>query len=314
MSIGAAVGAVAGTPFPVADQNPLTRGFYHPLPTAARLDAFDDGSQFLLTVANTNNMNRRAGERLLVDTESTELRWLWSDGFDSDWRVRVSLPVVHYGGGFLDPVIDKFHKMLGLSQGSRPNRPDGAFAIEYSAAGKSITVDSNYTGIGDLSVELGRNLLDQRTIAVSAWGGLELPTGRATRLTGDGAVDAGAWLSGEWQPRLHWSISGSVGVTWQGAGNLLADRRAGSAEFENVTVRWDATDRWSLQAQLDMHDSYLRSTHIPLLGSATVLTFGGGYRTRSRWRLGFAVSEDVVANASPDVVFQFTVQPPLGAR
>jgi hypothetical protein len=92
---------------------------------------------------------------------------------------------------------------------------------------------------------------------------------------------------------------------------LLADRRAQWVGFQNVTARWDATEQLYVQAQLDMHDSYLKSTHIPLLGPATVLTCGGGYRTQSGWRLGLAVSEDVKTGASPDVVFQFTVRPPL---
>ena len=51
---------------------------------------------------------------------------------------------------------------------------------------------------------------------------------------------------------------------------------------------------------------------MPLLGSASILTLGGGYRTLSGWRVGFSVSEDVKVSASPDVVFQFTVRPPFG--
>jgi hypothetical protein len=314
MLIAPSIGAMAATPFPVADQNPITRGFYHPLPTAARLDSFDDGSQFLLTVANTSNMNRRNGERLLVDVESTEFRWLWSKNLDNNWRIRVSLPVIHYGGGVLDPAIDKFHKMLGLDQGSRPHRPDDALAIEYSVGGRSIAIEKSYTGLGDLSAELGHDLVERRTFAVSAWSGIELPTGHADSLTGDDAIDAASWVSGEWRPRRAWTINGSVGMTWQGAGNLLAERSARWVGFQNITARWDASDQLYVQAQLDMHDSYVTSTHIPLLGSATVLTFGGGYRTQYGWRFGFAISEDVDVNASPDVVFQFTIHPPFGPR
>jgi hypothetical protein len=305
-------GAVAATPFPVTDQNPLTRGFYHPLPTAARWDSLDDGSQLLLlTIANTTNMNRRGGERLLVDTESTELRWVWSENLDSNWRLRASLPIVHYGGGILDPVIDGFHQMFGLPEGSRPRRPDDELAIEYSAAGASIGVDRSYTGIGDLSVELGRRLVTQRTLAVSVWSGIELPTGNAKRLTGNGAFDAGIWFSGDWRPYKRVSFSSTVGGTAQGSGDLLNDRRAGWVGFQSVTARWDSTAQLYLQAQLDMHDSYLESTRIPLLGPATVLTLGSGYRTLSGWRLGFALSEDIDENSSPDVVFQFTVRPPV---
>mgnify|MGYP002813404599 CR=1 FL=1 len=312
MLIAPLCGAVAATPFPVSDQNPITRGFYHPLPAPARWDSSDGGSQVLLTVANTTNMNRRGGERLLVDAESTEMRWLWSEDLDSNWRVRASLPIVHYGGGILDPVIDGFHELFGLDQGSRPNRPDDELAIEYAAADASIRVDRSYTGIGDLSVEFGRRLLSQRTLAVSVWSGIELPTGNASKLTGNGALDTGLWFCSDWRPSSRLSFSNTVGGALQGSGDLLNDRRAPWVGFANMTARWDATPQLYLQAQFDFHDSYLKSTRIPLLGSATILTVGGGYRTLSGWRMGISVSEDFKYNTSPDVVFQLPLRPPFG--
>jgi len=304
--------AVAATPFPVADQNPITRGFYHPMPAPARWGSADRGSQVLLTVANTTNMNRRGGERLLVDTESTELRWVWSEDLDSNWRVRASLPIVHYGGGILDPVIDGWHELFGMDQGSRPHRPDDELAIEYSGLGASIGVDRSYTGVGDLSVEFGRRLIWQQALAVSVWSGIELPTGNARQLTGNAALDTGLWFCGDWRPSSRLSFSSTVGGTLQGSGDLLNDRRAPWVGFENITARWESTPRLYLQAQFDFHDSYLTSTRIPMLGAATILTIGGGYRTLSGWRIGISVSEDVKYNTSPDVVFQFTVRPPFG--
>jgi len=311
MLIAPVLGVAAPTPFPVVDQNPLTRGFYHPLPTAARWDSTDAGSQLLLTVANTNNMNRRGGERLLVDAESTELRWVWNEDIDSRWRLRASLPIVHYGGGVLDPLIDGWHKMLGLDGGSRANRPDDELAIQYSGGGTNIRVDRSHTGIGDMSLELGRRLLVERTLAVSMWGGIELPTGNAKHLTGDGAFDVGVWFSGDWRPRRDLSFAATLGGTRQGPGELLDGRRADWVGFQSLVARWDSTDRLYLQAQLDVHDSYVKSTHIPLLGPATILTVGGGYRLLSGWRVGVSVSEDVAVNTSPDVAFQFTIRAPV---
>lgn len=307
-------GAGAVTPFPVTDQNPLTRGFYHPLPTAARWDSTDAGDQMLLTVANTTNMNRSGSERLLVDAESLELRFLWSEDLDSNWRVRASMPIVHYGGGVLDPLISGFHKTFGLPQGSRPRRPDDAFAIEYSRPGESIRMDRSYTGLGDMSIELGRQLTEQRTFALSVWGGIELPTGNAGQLTGNGALDAGVWFSGEWRPRAGVSFAVTAGGTRQGSGELLNDRRAAWVGFQSLVVCWNASSQAYLQAQFDSHDAYIQSSTMPMLGSASILTLGGGYRTMSGWRMGFSVSEDIKVTASPDVVFQFTIHPPFGVK
>jgi hypothetical protein len=307
-------GAGAATPFPVTDQNPLTRGFYHPLPTAARWDSSDAGYQMLLTVANTTNMNRRGSERLVVDAESTELRVLWSEDLDSNWRIRASVPIVHYGGGVLDPLIDGWHAVLGLDGGSRPHRRDDALAIEYSGGGTTIHMDQSYTGIGDMSMDVGRKLITRRAFALSVWGGLELPTGNSQRLTGNGAVDAGVWFSGDWRPRRDLSFAATLGTTRQGAGELLNSRRSSSVSFQSFVTQWISSERTYIQAQLDVHDSYVESTRIPLLGPATILTVGGGYRTLTGWRVGFCVSEDVAVNTSPDVVFQFTIHPPVGLR
>ena len=313
MSIAPSAGAVAAIPFPVVDQNPLTRGFYHPLPTPGDLQSMHDGSQLLLAIANTTNMNRRGAESMLVDVESSELRLLWNRTVTAGWRLRASLPVVHYDGGILDPVIDGFHGLFGLQQGGRPLRPDNQLAIVYTSPTDSVRLERAHTGIGDASIELGHQLFRRRILAMSAWTGLELPTGDARRLSGDGAVDAGAWLSSTWQPHPIWSISATIGRTWQGSGDLLADSRAASVGFENLTVRWDANGRLYLQAQLDAHGSYFRETRIPLLGPASVLTFGGGYRSRSGWLYAFSISEDIKVNASPDVVFNIAIRPPTAA-
>jgi len=314
MLIAPALGAAAATPFPVADQNPLTRGFYHPLPSPARWDSSDSGSQVLVTVANTTNMNRRGGERLLLDTESTELRWVWCEDIDRNWRVRASLPVVHYGGGVLDPLINGWHDLLGLDGGSRPRRRSDQLAIEYSGPGESIRVDQSQTAVGDMSIEIGRRLVTQRRFALSAWSGIELPTGDAERLTGDNGVDAGLWFSGDWQPLARLSFVAMSGGTRQGSGDLFDDRRADWVGFQSLAARWDSSDRLYLQAQLDVHDSYLKSTRIPILGPATILTIGGGYRTVSGWRMGLSISEDLKVNTSPDVALQFTVRPPFALK
>jgi hypothetical protein len=314
MLIAPVLGSAAPIPFPVGDQNPLTRGFYHPLPTAARWDSTDTGSELLLTVANTTNMNRRGGERLLVDAESTELRWVWTEDIDNNWRVRASLPFVHYGGGLLDPVIDSWHTLLGLDGASRLHRREGQLAIEYSGQDASIRIDRSQSGIGDMSLEVGRKLVAQREFALSVWGGLELPTGDAARLTGNDAIDAGLWLSGDWQPLSRLSFGTTMGGTRLGSGDLLEGPRADWVGFASLYGRWDSSDRLYFQAQLDAHNSYLSSTRIPILGSATILTVGGGYRTLSGWRWGLSVTEDVKTNTSPDVVFQLTVRPPFAVQ
>jgi hypothetical protein len=58
-----------------------------------------------------------------------------------------------------------------------------------------------------------------------------------------------------------------------------------------------------LTVQLDGHTAAFDDTQLGYLGPATMLTFGGAILLDSGWRLSLGVSEDIVVEASPDVVF-----------
>jgi long-subunit fatty acid transport protein len=59
----------------------------------------------------------------------------------------------------------------------------------------------------------------------------------------------------------------------------------------------------ALTLQFDGHTAAFSDSHLPLLGSAWIMTLGGEYRWRSHWYLQLGVSEDIKVEASPDVNF-----------
>ena len=141
----------AGDLLAVADQNPLLRAVYLPLPAVAGEPTQGWGFAAGLQWTNTVNIEATPAEQLLVDEESAELDLRLTDAIGA-WRFRATLPVINRNAGILDSLIADYHNALGLPQGDRPTRPVNAYAIEYrTAAGVAVEVPSG-TALGDLAL------------------------------------------------------------------------------------------------------------------------------------------------------------------
>jgi hypothetical protein len=71
-----------------------------------------------------------------------------------------------------------------------------------------------------------------------------------------------------------------------------------------VGVGYNAWRGLDLKIQFDAHSAAYEAA-LDYLGPAGILTLGGSYRFASGWQFDFGVSEDVLVDASPDVVFVF---------
>src|ERR1700675_809477 len=90
--------------FATRNQNPLLRGFYLPLPSDTRLDSGAILSA-TLQVSNTINVEHTSRESLFVDGESDVLDLTFENALTRSWRYRLSVPIVHDSGGFLDSAV-----------------------------------------------------------------------------------------------------------------------------------------------------------------------------------------------------------------
>ena len=286
---------------PVRDQNPLIRGAYLPLPAAS---AAPEGFSYTagLEWSNTVSLERTAQERLLIDEETAELDLTaaWSS---ARWRLQATLPVISRGGGVLDGFIDDWHRWLGLSNGARPLRPRNAYAIAYQHAGGPLRSTPAGTALGDLALEGGRQLLDGERLGLTAWLGLEAPTGDRARLSGDGALDVATWLSGEYALGRRWQLSARAGLSHPGGDTALP--LAHTLRFGTLALAWRASAALEAIGQLDAHSPVARSSSLEFLGRAVTLTIGGRYRRASGSVVEAGVVEDVEVGHSPDVTLHF---------
>ena len=140
--------------------------------------------------------------RLFVDTETLRV------SVDLDWRIAsrvqlgVTMPFLKHGGGFLDGLIEGFHRKFNLSNGGRewsPRNDYGVFVVRDRRFWIR-SVESTAFRAGDLVVRMKTPLnLGGRNVDLALAGAVKLPTGSLETLTGSGALDIQASLFATWR-------------------------------------------------------------------------------------------------------------------
>jgi hypothetical protein len=251
----------------------------------------------------SNEMRRRGGT--LEDSETTRIAYTERRG-TAKGEFWFEVPILSRGGGFLDPIIDGWHKnVLGWSDPVRNGRPMNR-AIVTDGIGYQYGTAS---GLGDVTVG-GSAMLKNNLIGSVA---VKLPTGRASKLLGSGSVDIGASVAYSKQLNKQWQVAGQVGLVMQGhSRDLKALSVYGLVDQQSLAFIWTRNSRDTWIAQWQSERAPIRGKTGNLNGPHRMLTFG--YRRqlgRAEWlELAFTEDEDVVNRAVPLVA---STAPDFGA-
>lgn len=294
------------TSLPVRDQNPLLAGFELPsaLPTQlpeSQTWSFDTSFAW----ANSALVQAGARERIVIDAETRELRFAVARTFDSDYTLRMELPLRQTSGGVLDGFIDEWHEFFGLPEGARPTFARDELRILYERDG-TVLIDerSRQSGIGDVSIQLGKKLSDG---PLTGWIGIKLPTGDADRLTGSGSVDAMAALAFEHRFGDRYRVFAQAAGSWLGEGDRMTAQQEDFAWSGSAGISARTVGNLRLTVQVDAHTRVFDSDE-DFLGESILLTIGGSYSIGNAWDLSFAVAEDIAVESAPDVTFIFQLK------
>ena len=273
-------------------------------PLAARLPAAGTGHIGAnLNWSNFATTDTTAQGSYTLDGETVDVRVQAERAVGEHFAMRGELAWRQLSGGSLDSLVENWHDLFGLPNGSRDRLPQDALLIEYRAGESTLLrVEDDSSGIADIPLSLGYQLTASERGAVATWLTIKVPTGKAEDLTGSGAVDVALSLAGERQLSDRWQLFGQANVAWLGKGDVLEDLQQDFAGSLLAGTTWHAWRGLELTAQLEANTAVL-DTGTDLDGDAVVLTLGGRYRTNSGWVWDFGFSEDLQVNASPDIVF-----------
>jgi len=290
-------------PFLSRDQNPFTLVYGQPLPTPARLPLAESFKYALsLDIINTLNEETTGNESLYVDFEAYNLTLGGIYGLNQRWALKLDIPVIYRSGGVFDHAIDEWHKLFSLPRYSRPDVEDHQFNLFYSRNGVTgIDMNTSQAGIADAQLGLGHSLLQTPEHAISLWAAIDLPAGNADDLTGNDDLDYSLWLAGSSIIDAMSMLDTNIGIVLPGDSVLTGLETEDLVFFGHAGAHFALNPAFTLKLQLAGHSGYYKDTDLGFLGSAVIIIFGGSINTGKCSAIDIGISEDIKAEASPDI-------------
>ena len=304
-------GADSSDPFYTRNQNPYIQIFSLSQPRPDSRPAAGQWAHRLIFHGTSNARTETAGnETLTLAGESYRLEFNWQYGWSDSFSLGLDVPLLYHGDALFDSAIVKWHQLWGLSNTER-DKVDSR-DLNYSFAGEQthqLTTpgghigDVNLYGVWPFEPPWGGN--SRYTLT----GTLKLPTGNAEDLAGSGSYDVSLLLQIKDIPWPSDSLSSHMGLGYTRLGRaerFLPEHRSDVYTLTAGTG-YVINERWRALLQLDFHTAVYEVDVAALGDSSTQLTVGGSYRTDSGKVLDFGLTENLYTDATPDVVFYFSV-------
>jgi hypothetical protein len=303
-------------PFRAKNQSPLIQ--IYGLPAAGNAVLLPPGRKEVgLTLDHSSNyvLEQDAREKILLDGETTRLTLGGLYGFTQRLELGIEIPYISHSGGFLDGFIIDYHDLFGFPQGGRDQAPRNRLLYQYSRDGaEKLKIDRSGGGLGDVSLLAGLQLYhdgqkNPRAVALRA--NVKIPSGDSAMLCGSGSTDASLSIavSDDYLlPLGHGTVFGSAGLMVMTRGEILPEQQRDHVFFGRIGMGWNPLEWLAFKVQMDAHTPFFNDSSLtPLSSNAAQLLIGGTLALGRQTTLDIAVSEDIVVQTSPDVVFHFAL-------
>lgn len=269
-------------------------------------------TRLVLDIANNYAGSIYQGEGSVIIGETYRSVLAMRYGLLKKLEIGIDLPFIAQSRGNFNDFIREWHKTFGLSGGGRDKATDDQLLYSYTDDGKEpFAITDPTSGLGDVLLSAALPLWEgsgqqHRRLALRA--ALKLPTGDASDLLGSGSTDLSLRLCGEdpqtfANARISWF--GSLGALFLTKGDVISDRQRQTVGFGTVGFGWQPLSWLALKLQLDGHTAFYSSALTELGDPSAQLIMGGTLGLPADFKLDLAVSEDIVVNTAPDVVFHF---------
>ena len=130
------------------------------------------------------NINEQSDKwDVLMDMEFTIMTFSFKIGLPLQTEGAISLPLVYYFDGFMDPFLKWYHNTLGVSNYGREKRPHNDFGYRVRKIGKNWfhLTNGGCGGFGDGTISLKKCLVTYDDTRLSMKGMLKAPIGDSGR-------------------------------------------------------------------------------------------------------------------------------------
>jgi len=299
------------------NQSPLVQIFGLPAIGDARVLSPEDGNLSLhLQLANNFTDASNRNEHLVLDGETHRFTLVMRQGLANGREWGIELPYVTQSGGFLDGPIEHWHSAFGLPDGGRPGTTRNLINYRYTRDGADLVrVTQSTSGVGDVRLTGASQLVDApdgQNIALR--GSLKFATGDNAGLQGSGSTDLALWLSmAPKSPPAHTLNGyGGAGILFMNKGNVLPAQHRSYVTFGSIGLGMQLFSTLTVNAQLDGHSPFYEGSDFRQLSAYAIQgLLGLSWEFSPKKHLGASVSEDLVINTSPDVVFTLSLTLPF---
>jgi hypothetical protein len=247
-------------------------------------------------------------ERLFdFETLLTEVRLSWVPAAGLEAGATARLVFVY--GGFLDPIIAGFHRLIGLPANGRDVIPENEVHISVSNDnGINLELDHPAFGLGDIDLWAKLELLRTPNVALSGLVAVKLPTGNPALLLGSGYFDLAVAGLFDWyiSSLFAFYLNAGLVVPWN-----AVDPSASSRPFVMANVilgsEFAPTSWLSFLVQIEMRTAPLQNNMFIIAGTnigyfsvpQTAITFGAAFRIGAL-ALQVYFKEDIFGYGSED--------------
>ncbi len=290
-------------PLQVKNQFPLFLHLNAPvLESAVTEDSFSAALSHSSVFLTSESLNWSVN----LDMEVTELDLRFRKVIPGLFEIGVEVPVLSLESGFMDGLLESYHRTFGFSDYGRSNRPSNSFLYEVRRNGALVVKGRNgEIGIGDVRLTAKRELLRIDPV-ISLRAEVELPTGDAKDGHGSGGLDTGITLMVDKKIGDLFMSYWNAGVIFPGSLRAYEDVGLRTSFHASAGMEAALWKHFSLLGQIMFQTSPFPKTGIGSVDRISALLAFGGRYTSGKGSLEFSLTEDPNTAGAPDVMFNLT--------
>lgn len=236
----------------------------------------------------------RAGYDFVVDAEVTRTTIAAEFALGRRFALGFEVPLLAYGGGFMDSTIESFHDTAGLPQNDRDLKARDQFEIDLLAGARRARLDRAETQLGDINLRARFLVAGGDRAAWTVVTEAKAPTGREKSFAGSGEWDYGVAMEVTAGGRRH-VFHGGAGHQFLGQPSewpfRIDDRTTLYAGYE-----LDPNARWSIVMHVMGATSILPSQAGYSQGDGRAELVAGFHYGRDRFRISAGFVENLLTN------------------